>query len=857
MALRTSEDEDTRLNPGQADADRKFSSGTARSLNQSEQEALGDIENNFDKNADSTQEDSNIKKLQEKESDGAGWNNNFTGALSRSSRSGGRFSFVKKKGPMATIIALVLGGGGIFSIMFAPGIGIVQLKEIMTNDLNDQLTAMDVRTDHVLKAKLSKTQALGSVCSNIINIRCKFGTMTKRQVEKFRKAGFTIDQVEDSALGRQRIISMTAPDGTKINNPQDLVNARKKPAIRSALNKVYNPKFAGLSDAVSKRVFTKFKTNKTKKITGNTLEERNKAFIASTAGVSVDASGIQTDEKGRYILDTDGTKVHDTGETKDRFNTLSEKNSQIDTKAENVKSTGVKAVSGVLSSGLKGVSIIGAADTACTVYNSARAVAAAAKVARSLQLFQYAMVVFNTADAIKAGDATPEEVEYIGNMLTATDNRETIVDETSSIESVSSSGTEATLEKNPFYGKSAFDSPGYSVAAYNDAPTLTSRSQQYMIGGGLSGTLSVVMDDISNSLGGRSGIRDTCGVIQNWWVRGVGLVVGIAGAIGSFGATTVVSVGASLAIGFALPFLESALADIVAGQVVNADTKGVDAGDAVFAGSGAIFGSMAQARGMKPLNKSEIESYLALSNEVKSDDIAAAVYEAQDTPFDIYNQYSFLGSMVRTINPTVIKSSASVSGALSSIPSLLSSVFLGVIPQVNADEQFNEERFSKCNDEGYESLNIDADIFCNVRYGLSTTELNMDTEEVLNYMINNNHINSQTGDAKSDAYKNFLTNCVNREDGWGETSQEGGDTGEDCMKNDGPTMNFRVYTMDKSISDGMDDEEESEQQSTTARPDNVIDSHEGWTLKPGTDYSNVSCDPRTEDKGVVAAAGGS
>ncbi len=47
------------------------------------------------------------------------------------------------------------------------------------------------------------------------------------------------------------------------------------------------------------------------------------------------------------------------------------------------------------------------------------------------------------------------------------------------------------------------------------------------------------------------------------------------------------------------------------------DIQGVEAGDAVFAGSSALLGGMAQARGLQPLNKDGLQTYLAVSQEVK------------------------------------------------------------------------------------------------------------------------------------------------------------------------------------------------------------------------------------------------
>jgi hypothetical protein len=484
----------------------------------------------------------------------------------------------------------------------------------------------------------------------------------------------------------------------------------------------------------------------------------------------------------------------------DNLNLLEE----IESKAS-AADIGSNAVGSALRSGLRGASVLGAADTACTVYNTGRAIAAAAKVTRALQLVQYFVVFANVADRIKAGVATPEEVEYVGDRLTAVDTREEVVDESSVWEGDSAEDAEAVPHENPYYGANAFDSAGYHVAAYNDAPLLTSQDMQFLIGGGLTGTLSTVLDEIADLFHGRENIRDSCKVVQSWWARGIGLVAGVVSAIGSFGVSTMVSIGASVAIGFAMPFLTAMLADIIAGKVVSSGTKGVDSGNANFAGAGALFGALAGGHGMTPSNKEGLEKYLAATEQVNQDRIAAETYEAQKTPFDVYNQYSFLGSFVRKINPALIKSTASVSGALQNIPSLLGVAMSNIIPSASAQQEFNPERFQKCDDEGYEELGIDADIFCNVRFTFTPEQLAMEPDDVAVYMIDNGHI-EEDGTPKSDTYKDWVTHCAERLDGYGEASDEGeanddGAIGLTCVRKDKSDEelerldNFGVYLM--------------------------------------------------------------
>lgn len=841
MALRTpdtKDEQDQAYNPSQEHYDREFNkmtenySSSADDLQKLENHAnAGSSDDTGSDQSEKSDPNKNIDDAKTKEESGSGWVNNVSSGSGDNNNkpATGKFNFLKKKGPMGAIIALIFGGGGVFTILFSPGMALVQLKEALLDDLNDQAAAMNLRSDHLLRAKLKGMQS--GVCAGKVSIRCKFNTMSKREVKAFRNAGFKIEPAEaDKVFGRTKPTKITFPDGTEITDPNQLRNhLRNSVEGRSAIRKAFNPKFAGVSDKISNSFFKRYKTDKSKKVEGDTKEERDKSITAATAGqqAGIGTDGKLKDEKGNeYVVDDDGSRVYaaepDGGlpegakVDEGKFNDISERNKNnldgIKEKAGNA-SVGSKAVSSALSSGLKGVSVLGAADTGCTVWNTARAVAAAAKATRLMQLVQFIMVFFNTADRIKAGDATPDEVSHLGDKITAIDSRKMVVDEESVWEGEGDNAV-AKPHDNPYYGRNAMDSAGMKTAMYNEAPELRSRDLQYTIGGGLTGSFTGVLDKIAELAGGRDKIRGFCSVVQSWWARTAGLIAGLVSAVGSFGATTVISIGASVAIGFAMPFLEAALADIMAGTVVSGATEGVDLGDAAFAGAGGLLGGLAMGHGMMPANKGQLKSYMAIADGVEREEIAVETYEAKDTPFDVQNQYSFLGSAVRKINPVLISSSSSVSAAIVNIPSILSTAFSSITPHADAANEFNEERFSRCgSDQGYSELGIDADVFCNPRYAMSAEQLALDPDEVAKWMIDNGHVEEE-GSPKSDEYKDWIKHCTEREDGWGETgnSDDNSDEaiGKTCVTKDKDEDElerlkyFGVYFMDYSIQDTMD-----------------------------------------------------
>jgi len=297
----------------------------------------------------------------------------------------------------------------------------------------------------------------------------------------------------------------------------------------------------------------------------------------------------------------------------------------------------------------------------------------------------------------------------------------------------------------------------------------------------------------------------------------------------------------------------------VAGKVVGPETKGVAAGDATFSGTSALLGGMAQSRGLKPLASNELESYLAKTNTIKNEYIAQGVYEAKDTPFDVMNQYSFLGSFARTLNPTFTTGSTSVPAALAAIPKFFSTTLSSIIPSTYAAGTYNPNRFNQCSDEGYAALNIAADVFCNVRYGLTEAELAMDSEITLDYMLMNSHI-TDSGVAKSTDYKNFLKYCVNRTEGWGETGEESDNPGllmgETCMETSEKASAFRVFTVDQTINTAMDDEE-IVADTATETGSVVLPVNEGFQISDGFGPRSSPCAGcSTWHKGLDFTGGG-
>lgn len=844
-------------NPGTHDYDRKFDFNNVVSNSLNDAESQG---NSYVNRTAETRQD--IRRSEYEPEQSTTVSNTISSGISSQSRTRRR-SFrdmlsaknLSKKSSLMTILLLLFGGGGMLAAFFSPSLAIVQMKEVFTKSLNDQMRAVDERSSVLIRSKL-KDVTKGSC--GAVKIKCRYGTMTEKQIKKYERnnSGLKINTVPPEEGGRSGIlknryqissISFTDDVGKTIDirDPallqREMMNNVK---FRAAMTKAYNPLFASLSDKVALNVMRSLKTSKRLVATGKTDEERQKNINAAVSGI--EDSGARTVVK---TTDKDGKEIYTDSEGNPLNSSQVESAEQQAARGEEyLKSGGMKSV---LSGAVKGVSIVGYMDSACTVYNSMRFVSALSKVKKQAQAARFAMaMVLSPADSIKAGNANPDDISFVGNNLTSVQlaSNDKVLDESK----ISNPGTAAKppLMNNPDVNKNAFDSPGYQLAAYDTVPDVNLRASRFMLAGGSTSLLNGVLGGIATIVNGGDSnpkaVSQKCRYIQNPAVRFTGLAIGIIAGIGSFGLTTLATIGGSVAIAMALPYIESQGADIVAGNMFK-DLSGIDSGDAAYVGAAGLFGSMAMNRGMKPLSKKEGVKYLAASQRSYDNYTATQKYIARATPFDINNQYSFLGSIASTIVPVAQRSKSSASMAMMNIASMFP-VSLGVFSKTAhasddgmTEKGPSEDYFNHCNDPAYNAIGIDAGPFCEVRYGLSEQELAIDPLENAQWMADTGNIDpdSETGDAKDNGqdwnYVKFLEQCAHRTVGWGEDQSENEGDGSNCISPENEPLNshFRVYTMDQSIDASMDgDDDANTQPGTTGFPNGVsgeVNSN-GWAF---------------------------
>lgn len=667
----------------------------------------------------------------------------------------GTLKGIKGKGPLLSLIVILFFLlGTLFTI--GPSLLLVNFKEVLVNKLDYQLTSMELRTNKILKLKVNSTTT--GVCSGVISIKCKYATLSDKQIEKFKKAGIDIEVDEKTTItGRSKPTKFIYNE--KEISPSDFMKTYlNDPNFRTAVKKVYNPKYMGFSDSVWTKIKSRFKISKEKvEIEGDTEEERLKDIQKDTKYGTNDSGEINNAVKN--------------SSNPDEVNEIAKGAEEVSSSGEKSSSAFVQAAKGTLSKVSSVIGITGLADQSCSVYNAAQGVAYAAKAVRAVQLVRYAMIPLNVADQIKAGVADQKDTTYWGDILTQKDSD----------------------------GATATDSSGYKYVAYSDITEMPTSASQYLTGGGLTGSLSGFVSELDKKSGGSA--KKVCSFTASVPYQIGSSAIGVVAIVlsgGTLGVVDVAKIVAQGAIQGALGYLPNLLQDIVAGVVIDSNTVGGQSGNAIVSGAGQLMSSLAQVGGNSPLTPDQAVAYNDLSNQV------AKTYADEDrvtySPLDATNKNTFLGSIAYGITPYFAKIS-SFSSLFTSISSLTSKTFASIfLPSTRAESASDYET---CQDYDYRSLNLATDPFCNVVYGIPPEDLDIDPNNVVDYLLSKGDIDETGKTVSGSTYEHFQKTCINRTSPLGYDDE--GDDGSECLYSKSQDNKyFYLYTIDQRISDGMD-----------------------------------------------------
>lgn len=701
---------------------------------------------------------------------------------------------VKKRGPIFALVSIVFGAGLGFSALLSPSLLIIHMKEIMVDKFNIQVGSLDARSSKLINAKINKSTS--GTCGQIITVRCRFSTMSEKQVTNFRNAGIEVVPDKPNAGNNRTKPEAYIFNGKRITAAEFERTRRSDPAFRPALLKAYNPKFAGFQgrawDATARFLgISKAPTS----IKGNNDAERMASLNETTKN---------GDSRARVPLTADDFKDGD-GDCDDaceqdaqkRAEEANAKAADLEDDAQSGKAA--RRVDSLLSgapasAALGAVKVTGIIDDACVAYGALNALGYAAKTIRAIQLARYAMAFLKVADEIKAGgNISPETVAFMGGILT-----EITYDVTS---------TTRRIVKG-----SATDSFGFKYAAYGDttaSPTSMNIASRYLAGGGLTGELIEFTNVVNSFLGGRAGAKKTCDFLANPVVQ-AGSIIGGIGMLFVPGANvfkTVTSISTSAAIQIGLLLLPSLLSDIIAGTVTK-DIVGEDSGNANTSGSGKFMSDVLGGQnGNASMDKESAIETIAYNDQV------LAMYAEDErrslSPLDATSRYTFLGSIVSTLLPSITSFSSGGSGVLSSIGSTLSLSLGSIIPKTKAltAEQYAAS-LEVCQDFASVEAGYATDIFCNVIRGIPPKYLDRDPIAVIDDLVNKGYLSSsyQTPTQK---YQDFIDKCITNTNppGYNDAGEFIVEDATFCMIDD-DNANLYVHYMDQRIEEVMSGEYE-------------------------------------------------
>ena len=752
--------------------------------------------------------------------DNGGWTVNRSGSGPSKSKANSAVKILKKGGPAGAIIGILLSLAGIVSFFGGPGLLIVNLAEVMTQKFNYQLASMDIRSDRIIKAKLNNTTS--GVCGKI-SIRCKYSTFSNREVKNFEKAGFKVNTDSKSVIGRNKITSLEF-EGKTIPAKDFAKELKTNPKFAAATKHAFNPKFVGMGDKIFNKVAQRIGVSKKApfeegKDRDKAVQEQTKNGRSSTAEVPCEGDKCTADDKATEEKTKQPNALADAASdgTNQAAEILSESD-QIENSVQGLAEKGAKdaAIKSIGGTAASIVKITGPLDNACMVYGWVKTIGLTAKAIRMVQMARYAMIFLTTASMIKAGTAKPGDVAYLGTLL-----------------------TKVTKDSKGKLSKPATDSFGYRYAAYGDKGIDTAASP-YIAGASFGGKIQEGVNTILKLLpGDKKGLESACGKLANPIVQVGSFIVG---AVGFFFGASEVKLTAQMAIAPILSvvgmFLPAMIGDILAGNLVDKNTYGEASGNLITAGTGGMLSKVASSGGNAIMHPSDAKSYMQLQDTVLAD---YANYDRQTlSPFDTSSPNTFLGSIYTRFVPYIDQGSSSAYGALGSIGSIVRSTFANISsPQSFADDT---QSFTECQDMDYRDLDIATDPFCNPVVGIPPKYLDDNPNTINDRLLAKDMIDEETGEPKGSTYTDFISNCIDRENPYGTSSDGEEDNTDQCFIDTQEKADMYVHYVDQRNLDVMENGLPETGTSTTAGGEYVVGSynllHAGSHPGPSKDIGN-------------------
>ncbi len=681
----TKEEADQRYNPAD----------TASDLYAKENAATDQIDNNLGDSGRTNDINSASDSLNNQES--AAGNSGFY-EPSKNNLSGGKTplnikTLMKKKGGIFSIIAILLGGGGIMAGFFGPATMLINVMENFHANNDSASTVKEHRMKHVFKNMTTK-ESIGCIGKN--TIKCKTGRISNRALGRLAKNGIVPVGIDGSPIeiGKSGYPTKNPThysiDGGKPIKAADLSDELLKKGNEKLASKVY-----GRYGAFKMHV---------RAWTGKNIKNRllNKFKLSRSGGVVA-----KIDNKLKV---SDRIKAIKAKTPKlDASKAYASVNKKIEKHTGKLSKGGVTyAMAGVYCMGVKLPGIVATGVTA-------------------VQLAPIVAIVMDTvlspasrAKAAGFGSGfTSEMADTVGTMLTERGITEGSTNKTGSALDSKYLLAAMGINKN----KSAISSyvPGYSIYKspfVQGAKELNESSEPFC---------NTVMSPAAMyaSLSIEAGLAAFSG--------GIGAVVSFVGK------QTIKQAALMLTQKIVTDTLMGYLADFAKNDMLP-KARYMDLGDAIGIGAAAFFSSGGMTQGLPVLKNSQLaefnQIYLANEEFQKNMDIASL------SPFDTSSQYTFLGNIVRNIgnmmltNGTYNNNFSSILSNIIKLPSFALSYSNKA--KASSGGIFSGNYCNYASDFGHSTDGDDpavnmAGLPCT---GITKEQANMSTEEALDIAIN-------------------------------------------------------------------------------------------------------------------------
>lgn len=800
----TSEEQDAAYNPGDAHYNTAFNQRAKseeladlenswatpyQEKNGAYVDTHGDtVQSNY--NADEPEADENIKSAKEQEEAGT---DSFYNKSSQSS--GNRQGFMgklsalggKKLGPTGGIIGvLLIGLFGIGGSTFGLASSLlINVKELLHNDRADSTRFNRVMSRAAFSNKFNGQGEGG--CASKITIKCKISSMSRNDLKRYHDQGFKITGIE------------VKPDGTETGNRVENGDTSKLENDESTRIKIQQVEFPDGEKSTTGKAFWEH--------ADSNIEARRWAERSSPSKSSFYLNKFFSDRiLGQKFNTGKGKRTFPAGEGEEarkaqhaafneQANGLSEedvKGGKLDPDIKkiqtDVQERAVKIGSKTAKAGVAG----GVVQAYCAAYQAMYISKALVKAYHMTKLVQFGLTFFQAADEIKRGVGDGAKTAYLSNNLTyyetspADNPKRNLTATDSEGYKIAAMGDKTGLkdfsqkyilggtvgQKLDSYSRT-FSKPISTVgkplnlkgtehqqvkqlcrfaqnpalvAAVGCAGLLSAMAPLIAGTGGTAAIPGAAVQTMScactytaaNNMSSMSLLQTLTSNPINWVLKLANIGCEKAGEI-------IQSILITLIQQVMGDTITDTISNILRDLNLGSDTKGVDAGNAIAAGSQMMLSVASMGYGLRPAktdnNNQDITNYIAATQDLENKYTELAKADARVSPFDTSNEYSFTGTLARSLNlgaiaPTSLYGNATTLSTI--IPTAFKTTLTGekvnaLYSQPSTAANGDSGRYNHCDDPDLKDLNggkgVTGDTYCYIVGVVTNDELNKASDQ--------------------------------------------------------------------------------------------------------------------------------